>query len=535
MVLTAARLVCTNRDRVSELAHVWGAMDQFLDYSNGWTLERAAAKGFKFLVQRLALKVSAGSPNPNNKLLVMDFAAGNGHLDILKWLHNTEPLNGCSTRAMDDAAKNGHYEVVQWLHVNRSEGCTSKAMDYAACNGHLSMVQWLHEHRTEGMTTRAMDLAAQSGHLHVLQWLQDNRSAGCTPSAVNYAATEGHLHIVRWLCDIRKEMCSPSAMINAARRGHLSIIKYLSARFHTLFASVGSKMVLVAIANGQAAVLVWLTSVLPVKSLKCEEDAESWMDVASTYGQVDILKWFHDHAAVLSTGVDKRTTCTAAAVTNAARSGHYDVLVYLHANDLMNLTDESDATDALVAAVEGGHHDCTEWLVAQFRTVYEKDPCTMTTVMDAGAASGHVGILQLLRDNPSTSKWQTSSKAIDRAARYGFIDVLRWLHVNCSTQGEENSSPQKEPNQTDSHWTPIALELAVTNGHLQVVQYLIEHHRFVCSGFEAFNAACYMDHLEVAQYLYSNVRSLCSVKQALEQADEGGAEDTLTWLQGLLI
>ena len=75
MVLTAARLVCTNRDRVSELSHVWGVMDQFLDYSNGWTLERAAAKGFKFLVQHLALKVSAESPTPNNKLLVMDFAA----------------------------------------------------------------------------------------------------------------------------------------------------------------------------------------------------------------------------------------------------------------------------------------------------------------------------------------------------------------------------------------------------------------------------------------------------------------------------
>ncbi|KAG3115663.1 hypothetical protein PI124_g5511 [Phytophthora idaei] len=539
MVLTAARLVCTNRDDVSVLSHVWEAMDKYLDYSSGWTLERAAAEGMKFLVQHLALTASK-TPQEDSNSLVMDFAACNGHLDILTWLHNTEQLSGCSTRAMDDAAKNGHLPIVQWLHANRSEGCTTKAMDYAASSGHLPVVQWLHTNRLEGCTSRAMDLAAQNGHLHVMQWLNDNRSEGFTPSAVNYAATEGHLHIVRWLCEMRKEECTSSAMVNAARGGHLYVLGYLGEHFPQLFESIGPKMVHAAIANGQAAVLNWLIAVLPVRSLKCEEAAGSWMDVASEYGQVGILKWFHDHATALPMSVDGHLpACTVEAIEKAARNGHSDVLVYLYENDIVNLTVESDAMNALVAAVEGGHRTCVEWLVVHFRKLYEQTSLVSTIAMDAAAAAGHVDILQYLRHEQTTHEWQTSSKAVDEAARQGFVHVLCWLyfdrcnHVEDEEPVDDDSSVDEEGAMTDSRWTPMALELAATNGHLPAVQWLTEHHREVCNNFEAFNAAAYMDHLEVAQFLYNYVRSSCSVEQALEHAEEGGAEDILAWLEGL--
>src|SRR5437016_230119 len=67
--------------------------------------------------------------------------------------------------AMDFAASNGHLEVIKWLHQNRKEGCNDDAMDNAASNGHLDVVKWLHENRTEGCTTHAMDNAAENGHL----------------------------------------------------------------------------------------------------------------------------------------------------------------------------------------------------------------------------------------------------------------------------------------------------------------------------------------------------------------------------------
>lgn len=47
-------------------------------------------------------------------------ASQNGHLELLK----SDQAKEFSTSAMDLAAANGHLEVVKWLHENRKEGCT---------------------------------------------------------------------------------------------------------------------------------------------------------------------------------------------------------------------------------------------------------------------------------------------------------------------------------------------------------------------------------------------------------------------------
>jgi hypothetical protein len=96
-----------------------------------------------------------------------DFAASEGHLEILKWLHkNTvqknkknirnprEKTEGCSTDAMDAAASEGHLDVVKWLHENRTEGCTKYAMDEAARNGHLDVIKWFARKYGQSPTPR---------------------------------------------------------------------------------------------------------------------------------------------------------------------------------------------------------------------------------------------------------------------------------------------------------------------------------------------------------------------------------------------
>ena len=77
----------------------------------------------------------------------MVWAASNGYLDVVKWLHENR-TEGCTTHAMDLAADNGQLDVIKWLHENCTEGCTTN--------------EWLHQNRTEGCTTRAMDGAASS-------------------------------------------------------------------------------------------------------------------------------------------------------------------------------------------------------------------------------------------------------------------------------------------------------------------------------------------------------------------------------------
>lgn len=522
---------------MDQLTHVWQDMNAYLDDSKRWTIEQAAAKGFKYLVQHLALAVPKQPVSESDNSLVMDFAARNGHLEILKWLHATERLSGCSTRSMDDAAMNGHLEIVQWLHENRSEGCTKKAMDYAAKNGHLAIVSWLHANRAEGCTTKAMDLAAQNGYLKMLVWLDANRGEGCSSSAINHAAAGGHLDAVEWLCEHRKEECKSTAMINAARNGHVHILEYLGVHFPALFESVGAKMVHAATAKGHLAVLNWLITALPMKSLKCEESNGSWMDVAAEYGQVSILHWFHEHSTALPMGIDGNlSACTVDAIEKAAGNGHSEVLEYLYEKELVNLTEETGAMKALVAAVQGGHRHCVEWLVSHFHALYETLSAS-TAAMDAAASSGHVDILQFLHEGQSTASWRASPRAVEEAAGKGLLDALIWLHANESAMARGEESVDGIENDAErvvqSLWTPMALELAATNGHLPVVQWLSEYHRSECNSLDAFNAAAYMDHMDVARFLYAHARVSCSMEQALEHAEEGGAEDTLMWLQSL--
>lgn len=155
----------------------------------------------------------------------MNAAAANGHLSVVKWLHDRQKR--CTESAMDRAAGNGHLEVVQWLHRNRSEGCTISAMDDAAKEGYLHIVQWLHENRSEGCSSQAMDHAAKNGHYDTVKWLHENRIEGCTHYAMDDAAKFGHLEIVQWLHENRSEGCTTKAMDQAAENGHLDVIRFL--------------------------------------------------------------------------------------------------------------------------------------------------------------------------------------------------------------------------------------------------------------------------------------------------------------------
>ena len=49
---------------------------------------------------------------------------------------------------MDEAAKNGHLDVLRWLHENRQEGCTGGAMDMASRHGHLEVSSKVSQSRS---------------------------------------------------------------------------------------------------------------------------------------------------------------------------------------------------------------------------------------------------------------------------------------------------------------------------------------------------------------------------------------------------
>lgn len=142
------------------------------------------------------------------------WAAQEGKLDVIKWLHDhNKPFCIIETDPMDAAARRGHLDVVKWLHYNRTEGCTPNAMDSAACCcGSLEMIKWLHFNRLEGCTTHAMTAATRSSataseQFEIIKWLHQNRTESCTNQLLAVVAFDGRTDIVEWVLANVQNQC----------------------------------------------------------------------------------------------------------------------------------------------------------------------------------------------------------------------------------------------------------------------------------------------------------------------------------------
>jgi len=151
---------------------------------------------------------------------VCEFAARNGHLDVLKWARENAcdwDVNTCLYAGM-----NGHLKVLQWLRAN---GCpwNSDTCAYAALNGHLDVLKWARENGCDWDIWTCAN-AALNGHLEVLKWARKNgcewNSWTCTKAAFN-----GHLEVLKWArengCDWNSNTCT-KAVLN----GHLEVLKW---------------------------------------------------------------------------------------------------------------------------------------------------------------------------------------------------------------------------------------------------------------------------------------------------------------------
>nr|XP_012563333.2 secreted RxLR effector protein 124-like [Hydra vulgaris] len=98
--------------------------------------------------------------------LAIDSAAENGHLEVIKYLHELG-----TNDAINNAAENGHLEVVKYLH-EKGYRCLNWVFDYAAKNGHLEVVKYLHELGYKG-SKWAIDNVAHKGHLEVVKYLHE--------------------------------------------------------------------------------------------------------------------------------------------------------------------------------------------------------------------------------------------------------------------------------------------------------------------------------------------------------------------------
>jgi hypothetical protein len=125
-------------------------------------------------------------------------------LDVFQWIHNTPQCGHWTPNVLEFAIRYGHATLVEWLLTSGREGhdfAYTGIIDEAALNGHLDVVRTLHRlcSRRPICTESAIDNATSRGHLKIAQWLHENRSEGCGNFALENAIAAGHLDAARWL------------------------------------------------------------------------------------------------------------------------------------------------------------------------------------------------------------------------------------------------------------------------------------------------------------------------------------------------
>lgn len=109
-------------------------------------------------------------------------AAKNNHLGILQYLH--ENKCPCNERVSFSAATNGHCDVLKYLIKNWCPCDRSLCLHVAIRNGHLNIVKYLHEigYRWTGSEC---DIATDNGHLEILEYLHET-GCECDKTTCNY-------------------------------------------------------------------------------------------------------------------------------------------------------------------------------------------------------------------------------------------------------------------------------------------------------------------------------------------------------------
>ncbi|EGZ18333.1 hypothetical protein PHYSODRAFT_417143, partial [Phytophthora sojae] len=152
-------------------------------------------------------------------------------LDILQKLHDTRD-EGCSSAGFIGAAGNNHVNVLRWLYDFYDEhGDPPKELAAAATNGHVQAVEMLREDVEADDTVLAVQAAAAGGHVDVLRALWPwprNPWSNAMRKAPYLAAENGQLRALQYLFERRGHvMFDGFALRRAAELGHIAIVEYL--------------------------------------------------------------------------------------------------------------------------------------------------------------------------------------------------------------------------------------------------------------------------------------------------------------------
>ncbi|OQR80566.1 hypothetical protein ACHHYP_17464 [Achlya hypogyna] len=447
---------------------------RWLAYAPKWctssTVELAVVAGQPHIVrQLLRWQPSLASP------YAMDLVAMTGDMNLLQWFH--QEGHKCTTTAMDGAAMNGHLDVVRFLHFERTEGCTESAATAAIARGHAAVVEFLIRHQG-GRVRSSLSFKPLEGLYYQLP-----RVTGT-----------GHAEAVMLLYTMTATRLEEYALLLLVRREGLALLQFFVAHGYLGLSQYALE---ISIERRDTEMFEYIVNQVlhdhgqtPLN--EAESIAEDWLpnnDAWEHCNAIDKVAFFGDLATIQVLHRKRFGGCSAMAMDMASTNGHLHVLEWLRAN-----RHEGCTANAIALAAARGHSDVVRWLHevmglgctshALSSAAAIGDASLVTYLLSLpkadvqGSMSSFFPILNLLRSPPYERRC-----AVDIAAEHGHVEILRLLKGLPGT----------------SH----AIEAAVRNGHLHVVQYLHEERSDGCDQ-SAYSLAMAADDVPMIKYLLEN-------------------------------
>lgn len=230
------------------------------------------------------------------------------------------------------------------------------------------------------------------------------------------------------------------------------------------------------------------------------------------------------------------------AIHPAAIDGHLEVAKYLQARaELPGDSEEERASAARRASI-------TQYVISEVCGKTDAAPVSHQTMIKT-ARGGHLEVVQWLysvySSNRDVDLFRVSQTlwgdeyAMDVAASNGHLAIVQYLHEMAPAYDVEISQDRKRKRVDDEFADEVscrtgircstaAMNGAATGNHLDVVKWLHANRTEGCTT-EAMDNAAHDDHLEMVQWLHENRPEGCTT-EAMDSAGENGLLEMTKWL-----
>jgi hypothetical protein len=146
-------------------------------------------------------------------------------LELLKWAREEKKCKW-NYRTIDAAAFQGNLEMVKYSVANKCPIRTGACAE-AAGNGHLEVLKYLREEAKAPWNSSTAYRAAENGHLHILEYLVERKYDQYSEFACECAAEFGHLDCLKYLHETAKAPWYSWAVRKAHYYKHPECLQYL--------------------------------------------------------------------------------------------------------------------------------------------------------------------------------------------------------------------------------------------------------------------------------------------------------------------